>query len=253
MPIFTERDREQLREKLVALAQQDVRLTGAAHVGSAAAGLMDRWSDIDLALCIAPDANAKELVADWTSRFYDEYGAATHHDVRHGGTLFRVFLLKNTLQVDLSFWPANEFAPMGSAFKLIFGQANPERSVPPPAARELIGMAWLYALHARLSIARGRAWQAEYMLSGMRDHVLALACLRNGLSAYQGRGLDELPPQVKDAITECLVRSLEPEELTRAFISTMKALLTEIRNTDADLAERLTEPLTSLVERSDTN
>jgi hypothetical protein len=26
-------------------------------------------------------------------------------------------------------------------------------------------MGWLYALHARSSIARGRVWQAEYMIS----------------------------------------------------------------------------------------
>lgn len=246
MALFTEQDREQLRAELVTLAQQDRRIAGAAHIGSAAAGLLDRWSDIDLALCVAPNTNAQQLIADWTSRFYG--GAATHHDLRHGGALFRVFLLKNTLQVDLSFWPADEFAPLGPAFKLIFGQANAGGSVPPPSAKELIGMAWLYALHARSSIARGRVWQAEYMLSGMRDHVLALACLRNDLSAYQGRGLDDLPPQVKEPIADCLVRSLEPQELTRAFITTVKALLAEITITDAELAERLTEPLTSLVE-----
>jgi len=167
--------------------------------------------------------------------------------LHHGRTLFRVFLLKNTLQVDLSFWPADEFAPIGSAFKLIFGQANHERPVPSPTAKELIGMAWLYALHARSSIARGRLWQAEYMLSAMRDHVLALACLRHHLNAYQGRGLDDLPPQVKDPLTECLVRSLEPQELTRAFIASVKALLGEVTTADADLAEGLKEPLTSLV------
>lgn len=227
MPLFTEDERELLRARLVALAQNDPRFTGAAHIGSAAAGHMDRWSDIDLALCMAPDTNAQEVIVDWTSRFYGEYGAATHHDLRHGGTLFRVFLLKNTLQVDLSFWPAGEFAPIGPAFKLIFGQANAERSLPAPPARELIGMAWLYALHTRSSIARGRLWQAEYMLSGMRDHVLALACLRNGLNAYQGRGVDDLPTQLRESITECLVRSLEPQELTRAFIATVKALLAE--------------------------
>ncbi len=59
---------------------------------------------------------------------------------------------------------------------MLFGAAGKETPAPVPSAAELIGMAWLYALHARSSVARGRVWQAEYMISGMRDHVLALAC-----------------------------------------------------------------------------
>jgi hypothetical protein len=48
----------------------------------------------------------------------------------------------------------------------------------PPDAEAIIGMAWLYALHARSCIARRKLWQAEYMISGIRDNALALACLR---------------------------------------------------------------------------
>ncbi|HEY3186845.1 MAG TPA: hypothetical protein VGJ70_05195 [Solirubrobacteraceae bacterium] len=49
-------------------------------------------------------------------------------------------------------------------------------------------MAWLYGLHARTSIVRGTLWQAEYMVSAARDHVLALAALRHGLPTAYGRG-----------------------------------------------------------------
>jgi hypothetical protein len=86
-----------------------------------------------------------------------------------------------------------------------------------PSWAELIGLAWLYALHARSSIARARVWQAEHMISGMRDQVLALACLRDGVPAVQGRGMDSLPPDVTACITPALVRSLEIPELKRAF------------------------------------
>jgi hypothetical protein len=47
------------------------------------------------------------------------------------------------------------------------------------------------------------------MVSGVRDHVLALACLRHGLPAAQGRGMDGLPPAVTAIIAGALVRSLE--------------------------------------------
>jgi len=246
--LFTEKEREQLRAELVSCATKDGQIIGAAYIGSAAAGRLDRWSDIDLALCLAPDADLNDVAADWSNRLYVEYDAAAHHDVRHGSTLFRIFLLKSTLQIDLSFWPADAFSAIGPDFKLIFGKANDSRSVPPPPAGDMIGMAWLYALHVRSSIARGRFWQAEYMLSGMRDHVLALACLQHRLIAHQGRGTDDLPQEIKKGAAECLVRSLEAEELRRSFCSTIGLFLSEIEANDAVLAERLAGPLNTLVE-----
>lgn len=248
MPLFTSEQREQLRAKLVSNAQNDARLTGAAHLGSAAKGALDRWSDIDLALCLAPESNLNDVSSDWTDKFYRDYEAVAHHDLRYGNTLYRVYLLKNTLQVDLSFWPHREFAAIGPDFKLIFGEANASRVLPPPAAKDLIGMAWLYALHVRSSIARNRFWEAEYMLSGMRDQVLTLACLRSGLPTAQARGIDDLPPELMSRAAEGLVRSLDAAELIRAFRATMNVLFREIESADPDLAKNLVQPLNLLVE-----
>lgn len=173
MSLFTPKRRERLREALVAAAQSDVRIIGAAHTGSAAVGREDRWSDIDLALCVVPHADVEQVVADWSNRMYRNHGAVTHLDVWRGATLYRVFLLEDTLQVDVSFWSKAEFGATGPNFRLMFGTANERPWAAPPVAADLIGMGWLYALHVRSSIARGRVWQAEYMLSAMRDQVLA--------------------------------------------------------------------------------
>jgi hypothetical protein len=153
-------------------------LSKPAHTGSGAAAKLDRWSDIDLALALAPNAGSEEVLASWTEMMYDQNGAVAHHDVRYGSTLFRVFLFRNTLQVDLAFWPSTDFRAIGPNFELIFGCVNDPQPVPNPDTKELIGMGWLYALHVRTSIARARLWEAEFMLRGMRDQVLALACLR---------------------------------------------------------------------------
>jgi hypothetical protein len=244
--VFTPEQRERLREVLVSAAYADTRITGAAVTGSAAVGREDRWSDIDLALCVAADAEFSEVLADWTERMYREHAAVHHVDVTRGATLYRVFLLADTLQVDLAFWSAAEFGATAPTFRLLFGTANEPQMSPAPLATELIGMGWLYALHARSSIARGRVWQAEYMISAVRDHVLALACLRHGVAAVQGRGMDNLPPKVTAPLTEALVCSLDIAELRRAFGVISEALVVEIERVDHGLANRLCEPLRQL-------
>ena len=243
--MFSPEDRDRLKDELVSRAQADARIDGAALTGSSAAGQEDRWSDIDLALSVAADRD--EAMADWTAWMYEVHDAAHHLDVLHGGVVYRVFLLSSGLQVDLSFWPHGQLRATGPAFRLLFGEAgipSPSEAPDPP---KLIGLAWLYALHARSSISRGRLWQAEYMISGARDHVLALACLRLGLPAVQGRGIDALPREIKDRLAPALVRTLEVPELERALAALVEALLDEAEQSDRSLAERLGAPLTQLL------
>jgi hypothetical protein len=90
-------------------------------------------------------------------------------------------------------------------------------------------MAWLYALHARSCIARGKLWQAEYMISGIREKALALACLRHNLSIAHGEGIDLLPFGVAAQYEESLVRQLSPAELSRSFKAVLCGLLHEIQ------------------------
>jgi len=243
--VFTAEDRERLRDELVSGARADVRISAAALLGSSALGREDRWSDIDIALCLASDADRTPVIADWSDQMYTEHAAVHHMDVTRGETLYRVFLLSSTLQVDVSFWPPAQFGAIGPNFRLLFGTANPLAAAAPSPV-ELVGMGWLCALHARSSIARGRVWQAEYMISAMRDQVLALACLRHGVTAVQGRGMDDLPPEATVAVAPGLVRSPDIPELKRAFAAITQALLAEIDRTDPGLANRLTKPLREL-------
>ncbi len=247
MSVFTPQAREQLRETLIANAQADPQIIGAAHTGSAAVGRVDRWSNIDLALCLSPEVQADQVIEKWTNRLYQIHDAVTHLDVWWKTTLYRVFLLENTLQVDLSFWSSEEFGATGPAFRLVFGTVNKRFLQPSTNPSDLVGMAWLHALHVRSSIARGRVWQSEYMLSGMRNHVLALTCLRYGVSEHQGRGIDELPEELKSPLSAALVASLEVSELERVFRVIMNALCAEIEHLDTEVATRLIGSLKAMI------
>jgi hypothetical protein len=246
VPVFTSEERERLRAELVYAAQKDPNISGAAHTGSAASSRLDRWSDIDLALCVK--SSYEQVVAEWTDRLYQRHGAVAHVDVMRGATLFRVFLLRNALQVDVAFWRAEEFGAIGPNFQLIFGAPKPPEPTPPANVHALIGMAWLYALHVRSSLARGRLLQAEYMLSGMRNHVFELACLRCGAIAHQGRGLDDLPAAERDVAAECVPRAMEPTALKRAFKNTMSVLVREIRHVGGESRDRMGEVLMEIAE-----
>ena len=190
--MFTPEERAHLRSELLDHASRDSRISGAAITGSAAAEREDRWSDID----VLDAAELPNVLSDWTARMYDQYLALHHFDMKSGSWIYRVFLLPSTLQVDLAFVCGSEFRALAPSFRLIYGSSNEPRHAPPPQSSDLIGLGWLYALHARSSLARQKLWQAEYMISGIRDHVLALACLRHGLSPAHGRGIDQLPRQV---------------------------------------------------------
>jgi predicted nucleotidyltransferase len=244
--VYTPEERERLREELVAAARADQRISGAAITGSVAHGAGDRWSDIDLAFGVGDPTRLQEVLSAWTDLMYRQHGVVHHVDVLRGSWVYRVFLLQNTLQVDLAFSPAAEFGALGPTFRLIFGESIELPHVPPPTAANLIGLGWLHALHARSCIERGRPWQAEYMISGVRDHALALASLRHTLPSVQGRGIDRLPPNVTAPLEGGLVRSLDAGELWRAFRAATEGLLDEIRHSDPALAARLEGPLSEL-------
>ena len=191
--MFTVEERACLRSDLLEYAASDQRISGAAITGSAAAEREDRWSDIDLAFGVRDTVEPQEVLSDWTTHMYGRHRALHHVDVSAGAWIYRVFLLESTLQVDLAFVPAGEFRALAPTFRLVFGEAKDPQHIPPSPAAAIIGFGWLYALHARVCIARGNVWQAEYMISGVRDHALALACVRHGLPAVHGRGMDLLP------------------------------------------------------------
>jgi hypothetical protein len=225
--MFSIDDRNRLRDHVLKRAGTDVRVVAGAVVGSLANSEGDRWSDLDLTFGVADGVPIGEVLDDFTVDLSSEFDATHLFDLPSGAAVYRVFLLPGCLQFDLSFAPASQFGAVGAEFRLLFGQAVEKAHVQPPEARQTFGYAVHHALRARFCIERGRYWQGEYWVSGVRDYALSLACRRRRLPAHHGRGFDALPDLVRRGATDALVRSLDPDELLRALGCAIDLLLGE--------------------------
>ena len=245
--MYSDKERTEVRERLVGRALADPRFSGVALCGSTAVGRGDCWSDIDLAFGVSLTADLGATVADWTADMYHMFGPLHHVEIATGATVYRAFLLPSTLEVDLNFVPADDFRARGPKFRLLSGSAGEQLPpVPAPTPDHLAGLGWLYAVQARSCIGRGRLWQAERMVAGIREQALALACLRHGLPASQGVGVDQLPQPILEAYAESVAGAIDAAELERAFRAVITRLLAEVEAVDPDLHERLTATLMRL-------
>src|SRR5437879_12050233 len=231
------------------LAEKDRRVVAGAAVGSLALGGGDRFSDLDLTFAVADDVPVAQVLDDWTRTLSDQLAAVQLVDLVRGPTTYRVFLLPDALQFDLSLTPAARFVPAGPRFRLLFGEAAEGGSADgrnPPAAGDLFGWGVIYGLHARTCVERGRVWQAEHYIGAVRDHALSLACLRRELPAEQARGYDDLPADTLASFDGTHVGSLQPERLRSALSAAVRALLDEGKEADLPSADTVAQRLAEL-------
>jgi len=245
--VFSVEERDALRERVLRLAEDDARVVAGAAVGSLALDGGDRFSDLDLTFGIAANVPVAAVLDDWTRTLANELDAVHLADLERGPTTYRVFLLPDALQFDLSMTPGPQFRPAGPRFRLLFGEtaAGEAEGSKPPVAGDLFGWGVIYALHARACIERGRVWQAEHYVCAVRDHALTLACLREGRQAVQARGYDDLSAEALARFEDTHVGAVEPDALRKALAASVRVLVREgvdgrLPHADA-VAQRLAE------------
>jgi hypothetical protein len=236
--MFTAEERAAVRDRVLELARADDRVSGGALTGSTATGGEDAWSDVDTSFGIVDGVDPLEVLEDWTRVLGPELDVVHHWDLHHGGTIYRVYLLPSTLELDIAVTPAAEWVQRGPSFRLVFGESG-SAEPQPPSLDERIGFGWLSALVTRMAIERGKPWQAVFFVNSLRDAALGLACIRHGERPEFARGTDSLPADVKEPYEPTLPRSLEPRELRRALAAGAEALIGEVREVRPELAQRL--------------
>jgi hypothetical protein len=244
--MFSVEQRDALLERLIGLGREDERVVAGAVVGSLAVEGGDRFSDVDLTFGVAGEDQVADVLDGWTRSLINELDAVPLVDLQRGPTTYRVFLLRDTLQLDLSMTPASNFRPAGPRFRLMFGETagTDAADLTPPVAGDLFistpavpgdifGWGVIYALHSRACIERGRVWQAEHYVGVVRDHALALASHREGVTAVQARGYDDLSAETLARYEDAHVGALEPVALRAALAASVLALTRE--GIEADL------------------
>ena len=100
-------------------------------MGSLAVDGGDRFSDLDLTFGIVDQMPVADVLDDWTRTLIEKLDAVPLADLVRAPTIYRVFLLPDALQFDLSMTPAGQFRPAGPRFRLLFGEtAAGEAEVP---------------------------------------------------------------------------------------------------------------------------
>ena len=178
--MFTAEDRERLTGRARLGRRADTRISSTALLGSSALGREDRWSDIDLALRLASDADRTPAIAEWTDRMYGEQAAVHHLDVTRGETLYRVSCSPARCRSISPSGPRQSSA-RSDRTSACCSEPPPNRSPQLPAAVELVGMGWrLWPARplehrARPGVAGG---VHDHARPGARPSLQILACQR---------------------------------------------------------------------------
>jgi predicted nucleotidyltransferase len=236
----------------------DSRVVAAVLTGSLGRGAEDRWSDVDLDAVIAGGVDVATVAADWDALVRREWPVAHYYATEFGTTLVRGYLLRNALLLDLAFEPIDQFsawAPVRVLFDRSGGRVTAAAEgwkpwSPTPDATGEAGFAAHDVLHACVAANRGRPWQSLYFLQRIRNRTLALASVRHGLDPDDFAHVDDLPAAETRPMEAALVATLERGALIEAIARATDAFLDELRRHDRDLADRLAEPFSTLLESS---
>jgi hypothetical protein len=228
--MFTAEERDRLKNHVVEFARNDPRIVAGALVGSLTGDRADRWSDVDLTFAVKDDTPISELLDEWSAHLANDFEAIQLFDLLVDPIVYRVYLLPRGLQLDVSMSPASRFRATSERFQLLFGTADDSFESPSPP-KDLLGWALMWARSARVYIERDRPWLAEHCVTSFRNYAMSYACQRRNLTASYGKGFDQLPPDLLESYEKMFVRSLDRNELLRAFEAGIAALLEDLKAT----------------------
>ncbi len=209
--MYTERDRQQLRDTLRRVAERAEGIQGMVLVGSGASGFRDRYSDLDVVVvesaCV-PAVHESLIFAIEADR-----PVLKHKVYRHESDIFvSCLLFAGHLELDLGVWPAEKLratkahwggcsirrAPTidGQLKRILRGSASNFEET----ARESTTYMWQFIRGALAATARGNPIQAFKQMEYWRDKVSELAVQRQGIHHDVAKELARVPSDVVERL-----------------------------------------------------
>ena len=228
--MYSKEYRNKVQSSIITFAKADVRIIDCAIVGSESIEKNDEWSDIDLTFGVSAEAEIPKILLGWNELMAKNFKANVLFDLAFRESIYRVYLLPNALQVDLSFTPTEHFGAITEKFKLIFGKEKARNSKPIPKLKTIFGYAVLYALKTRCSIEREKFWQAHYLLEKFKENIMTMKCLSENLNPFDGRDYDNLSELFLAQIESSLIDSPNRNNLDKSLMVLTKVLISETKN-----------------------
>lgn len=221
MRLFTPKYRQRVLERLIAHFQSDARIAGVLIVGSAAVGFDDGYSDIDLCVVVANEAERSAVFKDWGKRLHNLFFVLHHLDVVKGEKgLLHVFLLEGFLEVDLGFESLETLTARRTRWRVAYdhsgtleellrtswekSQKNRNHLIRNQYKNRLDAV-WHYIMHAVVAVQRNLPWKAIAEIEELRRQVIELRGLRENLETKRYRYVDRLSPEFLKTLHQTFV------------------------------------------------
>lgn len=228
--LYDSRSRAVVLQNLHEAIGMDHRITGLLLVGSGVHGFTDDLSDLDFAAVVSDEYDALAVFRDWESRIRVAIPVLwLFSDIRSSEAGLYALLLKDYLEVDISFQSLRTLSARSANWRVLFdhtGQVREimerswsERAEPNVEEQYLrrLDSIWHYVSHVSISIRRRHLWRAMHYLQELRDRTIELEGLVCGLQIRHFREIDQLPEDRLSALERTLPARLESEELARAL------------------------------------
>ena len=241
MTLFTHGERQRVLDTLLDALKDDGRIAGALVVGSGAVGFKDDFSDVDLAVVIASEADVEPVFRDWDGKIRALFPVVTRFETHYGPNAFLYgFLLENFLELDIGFVCLNNLVARRPHWQIAFDRSGKIQSImeaslvnkfepkAPDYYQHYLNSVWHYIMHSAICVRRKQSWRAVYYLGMVRQQTLELAGLRLGLETKNFRQVDQLPSDILLPLQQSFPSELNPEKIMHAIQTASQCFFNEV-------------------------
>lgn len=227
---FTPESRQDTLRILEEAFRSDSRIVGLVLVGSGAHGFADQYSDLDLVVAVSEDEDSLAVFGEWDDRIRGALPVLSRFSsIRAARVGLYGFVLRDCLEVDISFQPVSLLTARSPNWQVIFDTTGTledrlaaswdeqdTRDVASEYLRVLESI-WHYVMHAATAVERDHLWRALHYVVQVRERAVELEGLRSGHNTYLFREAHLIPQDRLAPLASALPASLTAPELLRAL------------------------------------